>query len=96
MDGFGTVLADAVRQPSFKVVKKKEETTVRKREDIPELPIFNPLGAHLAQNIAASAQGGMQNNPNALYQHIHDMSSKRIATLDYMRKAFVCSLHRES
>jgi hypothetical protein len=28
-------------------------------------------------------------NPNAIYQHIHDMASKRISTLDYMRKAFV-------
>jgi hypothetical protein len=28
-------------------------------------------------------------NPNAIYQHIHDMASKRISTLDYIRKAFV-------
>jgi hypothetical protein len=28
-------------------------------------------------------------NPNAIYQHIHDMASKRISTLDYMRKASV-------
>jgi hypothetical protein len=28
-------------------------------------------------------------NPNAIYQHIHDMASKRITTLDYMRKASV-------
>jgi hypothetical protein len=26
-------------------------------------------------------------NPNVLYQHIHDMASKRISTLDYFRKA---------
>ncbi|KAK8228278.1 hypothetical protein HDK77DRAFT_456065 [Phyllosticta capitalensis] len=26
-------------------------------------------------------------NPHALYQHIHDLSSKRISTLDYLRKA---------
>jgi hypothetical protein len=89
MDVFGTALADAVRQPSFKVVKKKEETTARKRDDVPELPVLNPLGTHLAQSIATSAQNGMQNNPKALFQHIHDMSSKRIATLDYMRKALV-------
>jgi hypothetical protein len=26
--------------------------------------------------------------PNVLYQHIHDMASKRISTLDYFRKAY--------
>ena len=30
--------------------------------------------------------GGNQ-NPNALFQHIHEMSNKRIHTLDYFRKA---------
>lgn len=30
-------------------------------------------------------------NPNVIYQHIHDMASKRISTLDYMRKASVHS-----
>lgn len=29
----------------------------------------------------------------AIYQHIHDMASKRISTLDYLRKALVESLH---
>ena len=28
-------------------------------------------------------------NPNAIYQHIHEMASKRISTLDYLRKAYV-------
>lgn len=27
-------------------------------------------------------------NPNMLYQHIHDMARKRISTLDYFRKAY--------
>lgn len=36
------------------------------------------------------AQGGGALGPqsaSAIYQHIHDMSSKRISTLDYLRKA---------
>ncbi len=34
----------------------------------------------------ASIAGGQ--TPNVLYQHIHDMASKRISTLDYFRKAY--------
>lgn len=34
----------------------------------------------------ASMSGGQA--PNVLYQHIHDMASKRISTLDYFRKAY--------
>ncbi|KAL9062131.1 MAG: hypothetical protein Q9157_009202, partial [Trypethelium eluteriae] len=33
-----------------------------------------------------SSSGGNQ-NPNLVYQHIHDLASKRISTLDYLRKA---------
>lgn len=34
----------------------------------------------------AASTGGMQ-NPNIIFQQIHDVSSKRISTLDYLRKA---------
>lgn len=34
----------------------------------------------------SSTAGGMQ-NPSIVYQQIHDVSSKRISTLDYLRKA---------
>lgn len=79
MDVSGFALADAMRQPAFKVVKKKDDP-------VPEVPTLN--GAQLAQSIGVvTAQTGLPNNPNTLYQHIHDLSSKRIATLDYMRKA---------
>lgn len=37
----------------------------------PAAPIPVPLGA----------------NPNIIFQHIHEMASKRISTLDYLRKA---------
>lgn len=36
----------------------------------------------------ATAYVSGSQNPNILYQHIHDMSSKRISTLDYFRKAY--------
>jgi hypothetical protein len=35
---------------------------------------------------------GGPTNPGAVYQHIHDMASKRISTLDYLRKACVADL----
>jgi hypothetical protein len=28
-------------------------------------------------------------NPNIIFQHIHELASKRISTLDYLRKACV-------
>jgi len=39
----------------------------------------------------AGAQGAApgSQNPTAIYHHIHEVSNKRIATLDYMRKASV-------
>lgn len=44
-------------------------------------------GASLAPpNIPSSSIGGPQ-NPNVIYQHIHDIAPKRISTLDYLRKA---------
>ncbi len=36
--------------------------------------------------VPSGLTGGLQ-NPNITYQHIHDMASKRISTLDYLRKA---------
>lgn len=42
------------------------------------------------------ASGGGTLGPqsaSAIYQHIHDMASKRISTLDYLRKALVDSQH---
>ncbi|KAI9798302.1 MAG: hypothetical protein M1833_004874 [Piccolia ochrophora] len=36
--------------------------------------------------LPATSAPGVQ-NPNVTYQHIHDMASKRISTLDYLRKA---------
>lgn len=51
------------------------------RSDVPKMP---PINGGLVYNPAVAVASS---NPNTLYQHIHDMSSKRIATLDYMRKA---------
>lgn len=41
-----------------------------------------PLPASSSSSIASGTQ-----NPYIVYQHIHDMASKRISTLDYLRKA---------
>lgn len=63
--------AELSHDPAYKFV----------RSDVPKVP---PIHGAVAYNptIAASLA-----NPNSLYQSIHDMSSKRMATLDYMRKA---------
>jgi hypothetical protein len=75
-------LAETVRRPEIKIAHQ-----AKRKEEIPEVPSLN--GAQLAIHPMAAAMqmGQILNNPNTLYQHIHDMSSKRIATLDYMRKA---------
>ncbi|EOD50772.1 hypothetical protein GTA08_BOTSDO01076 [Neofusicoccum parvum] len=44
-----------------------------------------PLGAPANIPSVPPTTGG--HNPHAVFQHIHDMSSKRISTLDYLRKA---------
>lgn len=52
---------------------------------VPDVPAIS--GSHLIANAAHIPVTSQSANPNTIYQHIHDMSSKRIATLDYMRKA---------
>lgn len=50
------------------------------QNDVPKVP---PINGAIAYNPSLV----ISTNPNALFQHIHDMSSKRMATLDYMRRA---------
>ncbi|KAL9595047.1 MAG: hypothetical protein Q9219_006670 [cf. Caloplaca sp. 3 TL-2023] len=38
-------------------------------------------------SVPQALASGSAHNPHAVYQHIQDMSSKRISTLDYLRKA---------
>ena len=45
-------------------------------------------GSGLSAVYVNAPPGGLQ-NPNTVYQHIHDLSSKRISTLEYLRKALV-------
>lgn len=43
-------------------------------------------GSGLSTGYVPAPPGSLQ-NPNVVYQHIHDTASKRISTLDYLRKA---------
>lgn len=43
-------------------------------------------GSSLSAGYASAPPGGLH-NPNTVYQHIQELSTKRIATLDYLRKA---------
>lgn len=52
------------------------------------IPPTNHGGAAVLSHTAASLSGSQ--NPNILYHHIQEMANKRIATLDYFRKAYVC------
>ncbi|KAI9761166.1 MAG: hypothetical protein M4579_001213 [Chaenotheca gracillima] len=45
-----------------------------------------PLAPTPTNSSSTSTSGGAY-NPNVVYQHIHDTASKRISTLDYLRKA---------
>lgn len=44
------------------------------------------MGGDASYSVQAHVSGSQ--NPKILYQHIHDMASKRISTLDYFRKAY--------
>lgn len=46
----------------------------------------NPQTSLLPPTGGGSGSGGAQ-NPYVVFQHIHDVASKRISTLDYLRKA---------
>lgn len=43
-------------------------------------------GSGLSAGYTSAPPGGLH-NPNTVYQHIQELSTKRIATLDYLRKA---------
>ena len=43
-------------------------------------------GSGLSAGYANAPPGSLQ-NPHTVYQHIQEMSSKRISTLEYLRKA---------
>ena len=72
----------------------------RKQSDPPRPPFTSHLGATADEKAynpppppltpAAVAASGAQ-NPNIIYQHIHDTAAKRISTLDYLRKTWVDS-----
>ncbi|MCJ1315101.1 hypothetical protein MMC15_000417 [Xylographa vitiligo] len=44
-------------------------------------------GSAYGMNSNISAPAGNTQNPTSIYQHIHELSAKRVSTLDYLRKA---------
>ncbi|KAI9716029.1 MAG: hypothetical protein M1828_000496 [Chrysothrix sp. TS-e1954] len=63
------------------------------KRDEPARPSTALLGGYGGMTDAAGqstqGSGGAALNPTITYQKIHDMASKRISTLDYLRKTFV-------
>lgn len=41
----------------------------------------------MAIGVVGGAVGGGPQSPNALYETVHELATKRIATLDYLRRA---------
>ena len=59
------------------------------RPDVTPMADFQPVvGFNPPQSGGTAAQ-----NPSSIFQHIQDMSNKRIGTLDYMRKAHEGRIH---
>ena len=50
---------------------------------------YTQNGAAMGPPVTMSSATSSNQNPNLVYQHIHDTASKRISTLDYLRKASV-------
>ncbi|KAI9686538.1 MAG: hypothetical protein M1822_003549 [Bathelium mastoideum] len=48
---------------------------------------YSQTGSTLGPPVSMSSTSSSSQNPNTVYQHIHDMATKRISTLDYLRKA---------
>lgn len=51
-------------------------------------------GASSAMNLPAP--GASAFNPNAIFQHIHEMTAKRVSTLDYLRKTYAACISTQS
>lgn len=48
---------------------------------------YGQITAASSGHVQAGGNAGVQ-NPIAIFQHIQDLSAKRISTLDYLRKAY--------
>ena len=86
-DGSSTLLSPVDKPgamfavPSLSASELSSDTQYRYvRSEVPKVP---PIHGALAYNPSITAL----TNPNSLHQNIRDMSNKRMATLDYMRKA---------
>jgi hypothetical protein len=54
---------------------------------------FQGMGHYGPPSFVASQQPGSPSLENITYQHIQDTASKRISTLDYLRKAYGPLMH---
>lgn len=70
--------------------------------DKPKTPFAMPTRTPTSQTARSASNAGLERlapaapipvpngaNPNIIFQHIHELASKRISTLDYLRKAYV-------
>jgi len=56
---------------------------------VPEFVTTGPggLGGGMAIGAVGGGVGNGPQSPNALYETVHEVATKRIATLDYLRRA---------
>ena len=59
--------------------------------DVSEAVINYGKGYGVGNSAANGTSAGNMQNPSAVYQHIHEISAKRVSTLDYLKKAYVCA-----
>ena len=75
---FGTIKKEQA------IYSKQSTSAVPSREDLTQA-VSNGAGAGAGPPAPIVASGSQ--TPQAIYQHIHEMASKRMSTLDYLRKA---------
>ncbi|KAL9624947.1 MAG: hypothetical protein Q9160_000994 [Pyrenula sp. 1 TL-2023] len=97
------IASEANQAPASDASKTSEETVdmivAPFGNNIRQPPALKPLPgseygqlANMAPGPPGTTGGGSQ-NPNILFQHISDIVSKRISTLDYLRKAHSGKVH---
>ena len=89
------VLGGNLEGPLLAVQSTTPLTVSRSAEATPTRPYATPMAEF--QPVVAfnppQSSGTATQNPSSIFQHIQDMSNKRIGTLDYMRKAHEGRIH---
>ena len=88
-----SLVVDFKKSPSPPINTEAMESSSRNLDVSEAIVSYGPgygVGSGVYRNNGnTTASGGSLQNPAMVYQHIHELSAKRISTLDYLRKAYV-------